>query len=222
MLKLLSRSIRNDSESLAADLTKLQSVSHRTGTLNTRCHKLLPPIPNNILFWAGVVLLVLCFIFWMKGLGNYDGALLLWIGSEGTRGVSPGCGHGTPVLSGTSPLGCRPLVDTLLGSAARGLYNYCIVPVQPIFGALAKPCFMRNTSLLVPSMLILLPPFYDACIACHVILVQPRKFVLVLVLWSGHCDQPHQSSSSRHPGQERCADTPSSGYTLIPGKQGSW
>ena len=198
MLKLLSRSIRNDSESLAADLTKLQSVSHRTGTLNTRCHKLLPPIPNNILFWAGVVLLVLCFIFWMKGLGNYDGALLLWIGSEGTRGVSPGCGHGTPVLSGTSPLGCRPLVDTLLGSAARGLYNYCIVPIHQnqnyILGPSQKPCFMHNMYLNSFNPYFT-PPFHDACIACHVILAQPPKFVLVLVLWSGHCDQPHQSSS---------------------------
>ena len=85
MLKLLSRSIRNDSESLAADLTKLPSVSPCSQ------HKLLPPTPNNILFWPRVVLLVLCFIFWMKGLGNYDWAhQLAWMGTGGTRGVSPG------------------------------------------------------------------------------------------------------------------------------------
>ena len=144
------------------------------------------------------------------------------MGSEGTRGVSPGCGHGTPVLSGTSALGCRPLVDTLLGSAARGLYNYCIGPIHPtyIWGPWKTLFHVQYVSFSSFNPYFT-PPFHVACVACHVILVQPPNLSLY---WC--CDRvivispisPHHAART---GQERCADTPSSGYTLIPGKQGS-
>ena len=160
MLKLLSRSIRNDSESLAADLTNLQSMSPYWFSQHTMPQA--SPSDTQQYFILGRCRVV-GFMFHIL---NERSRKLWW----STAALNRQWGHSRCVARLRSwdasivqcPAPQHWAADRWWTHYWGQLQGDCTIIALYLYtlylGPLQKPCFMRNTSLLVPSILILLPP----------------------------------------------------------------